>query len=121
MAKYHITNTLAVDRFCAVKLANLNYKQDSRRSDDLGSLWVAPVISAGWAAPLGLLAIFATTNGDPIFLGLIEDGEVTWCEEGADSPGIDSVLDVLERAEWIHSDSGEGYSFLLQESLPILE
>lgn len=112
MNQYFLTPTLAVDRHCAVKLANLNYNPGSSRADDLGSLYVAPVVRCGWKAPLGLLAVYATTNGDPILLAQIEDGELTWLDEE-----IESMREVLESAEWIHHGSGEGYSYIVEESL----
>ena len=116
-SKYFLTNSVVVDQFCAVKLADLNYKSGSERNDDHGALYVAPVVKTNWDAPVGLLALYATTNGDPIMLAQIEDGELTWCEETNETPGMESVREVLERAAWCHPSNGEGYSYLVEESL----
>lgn len=115
--KYFLTGLVAVDKFCAVKLADLSYSYGSERKDDSGALCVAPVVQTNWDAPVGLLAIYSTTNGDPIMLGQIEDGEITWFHESNETPGIESVREVLERAAWCHPANGEGYSYLVEESL----
>ena len=116
---YHITNSVAVDRFCAVKLADLNYNPESNRRDDTGSLYAAPIVKTNWNAPIGLVAVYASTNGDPILLAQIEDGDITWFEETNETPGLESIIDVLRAAKWNHPGTGEGYSYLVEESLPV--
>jgi hypothetical protein len=115
--QYYITSSIAIDQFCAVKLAELNYKDGSDRNDDHGALYIAPLTKANWDAPLGLIILYATTNGDPIMLAQIEDAELTWFEETNETPGLESLREVLERANWLHPSSGEGYSFLVEDSL----
>jgi hypothetical protein len=113
----HLTNSLTVDRFCAVKIADLNFKEESGRPDDQGALWIAPVIKTGWDAPAGLLALYASTNGDPILLGQIEDGDLTWVNGNDRDSGMDeSIKEVLLRSHWIHRNDGEGYSYLVMDA-----
>jgi len=117
---YWIKNELAVDFAMRIKLADLDYANDGKnRADDQGSLWVAPVVQVkGWTAPLGMLALYASTNGDPIFLGQIENGDVVWQQEGAEGePLSDDMREVLDRADWI-GDNGDGYVWTVKESIP---
>lgn len=111
-AKHFVSQSVAVDQFCAVKLADLTYTEGSSRPDDCGSLWVAPIVWAAWGAPLGILALYATTNGDPILLGQIEDGEVLW-----DRDALANICDALISSDWVHRPDGEGYSYLVMDSI----
>jgi hypothetical protein len=115
---HYITNATAVDQFCAVPLAHLSYSPDSNRPDDRGILYVAPIAKASWDAPVGILLLYATTNGDPIELGQIEDGELAWT---ADASTMNGMRAVLARADWIHPRNGEGYSYMLTDAVADLE
>lgn len=115
--KYWITNETAVDFAMRIKIGEVCWTEGSDRPDDQGSIYVAPVCFAKWDAPLGLVLIYATTNGDPVALGQIEDGEVTWFEESSQNPGFEAVKPVLERANWIHDSGAENYSFLVKDSV----
>ena len=114
---HHITNSLAVDHFARVKLADLSYSKDSQRPDDCGSLYIAPIVAADWDVTPGLIALYATTNGDSILLGLIEHGDLTWVEPLYGEGGLnDAMIEVLSRAAWDHPRSGEGYSYLVADA-----
>ncbi len=117
--KYWITNGTAVDFSMKIKIADITWVEGSNRPDDWGSVYVAPVCEANWSAPLGLglVMVYATTNGDPVALAQIEDGELTWFEESSSTPGIDNVRPILARANWIHDPAAENYSFLVMESV----
>jgi hypothetical protein len=102
MKHYHITNSLAVNAAFALRLASLDYDPGSNRPDDAGSLYVAPVSKSSCEAPVGLLAIYASTNCDPILVGQVEDGDVTWFDHSEHSEGLsDSMNEVLARACWL--------------------
>ena len=107
--QYFLTHSISVDRFCSVRLAHLEYQPRSHRPDDCGGLYVAPIISGIKAQ--GMLALYSTTNGDPIILGNIEDGELTWYDD------IEHVVDSLKKAEWNHRPDGEGYSYLVESEV----
>lgn len=122
MNAYYLTNDLAVDSHLKVALADLCYVPDSDRDDDRGRLMVSPVVKfPGGDAPLGLLALYCTTNGDPVQVGLIEDGEITWLPEFADD--AESWLwPVLRTATW--EDPGnpdDWYGYAVQDAIPAQE
>jgi hypothetical protein len=101
-----------------VKLADLQYRIGSHRQDDLGALYVAPVCEAKFDVSLGALALYATTNGDPIWLGWITDGALELTEPTSTLPGMDGdMAAVLSRAGWNHNKTGEGYSYLVEEAV----
>lgn len=102
MKHYHITNSLAVNPAFALRLAALDYNPGSNRPDDSGSLYVAPVSKASWDAPAGLLAIYAISNGDPILVGQMQDGEVFWIDQTDNSEGLsEHMLATLAAAVWL--------------------
>ena len=104
-----ITNETAVDFAMKIKIGEVFWVEDSTRPDDYGDIFVAPVCRAKWNSPLGLVLIYGTTNGGPVALGKIEDGEVVWFDE--------VLKPILERANWILDPKVEDYSFLVKESL----
>lgn len=101
MKPYYITNTIAIDPAFALCLASLVYKPGSNRPDDCGSLYVAPVCAAIWDAPAGVLALYASTNGDPILIGQIEDREITWIDENNSDTFPEHMRTALESACWL--------------------
>jgi len=116
----YITNEVQVDRFVRVRLASLEYNPDSNRPDDCGELYVAPVTRlAGHESSGGELCLFATTNGDPILLGFIRDGELEFTPATERESGLDeSMIDALKRAVWHHpANSDNSYSYLVADAV----
>jgi hypothetical protein len=121
MKKYFLTNSLAVNPAFSVKLADLNYNESSNRMDDRGSLFVAPVSQTGWDAPVGLLALFASTNGDPIYLAQIEEDSLIWVDGNDADVFPEHMRFPLENASWVdvaNDDAAELLEFV-RNQIPV--
>lgn len=112
MKHYHLNQHLSVNRGFAIKLADLRYDPSSDRPDDCGSLYVAPVSQASWDAPIGLLALYATTNGDPVVLAQIEENDLTWIDENNSDVFPEHMRTAMESAGWSELSNDEAAELL---------
>lgn len=76
---YWITNTISVNRYFEKTLACLHFNLADPRADCSGKLMVAP-LSANTTGAREVL--YATTNGEPILVGINWGGEWEWEPSG---------------------------------------
>lgn len=115
----YVTKGVQVDHFARVKIARLDYDPADDRADCKGALYIAPITRIHGLAPAdwaGELCLYATTNADPVIIGYLRDGGVQFIPEEAGGVS-DDMLRVLQRAQWEHPSSGEGYSFVVEDAI----
>jgi hypothetical protein len=119
--KRYITRNIAIHPAFEIRLAALDYNPGSGRPDDCGSLFVAPVVQVTSNYFIaGTLAIYSSTNGDPIFLGFIEGNEVTW----EDEEEVVGLFQILRDACWLDEkvpESAVSLLELIRDSIPELD
>ncbi len=106
-----ITSYLAVNADRAIKLANLDYapEESSATGGDLGVLYAAPIAkTAGieWKPGQDELAIYATTNADPILLGRLLASKVAWCDGDSDFDPYEMWNTLSIATGWADTDMG---------------
>jgi hypothetical protein len=105
-----ITNYIAVNADRAIKLANLDYSPETSSSTgrDLGVLYAAPIAktSGEWKPGVDELAIYATTNSDPILLGRTHASKVVWCDGDSDFDPYEMWATLRIATGWTDSELG---------------